>query len=423
MNRFAAFAALAFLSVIHSRDGVGQTIRTAEEQRAYLNKLWGHFTPKEREVLGAELKIRLKTVDEKTSMIAKETEALNQKSEKKKGVFAEDIRQDIDSWQLANQKRTELGELHASRAAVQKTLMSLNHLATASIAERNSINDQKVLQLQIEAISIMAHPSYLMCADDILDKSRLQYWEKDLSTFAKQHLAVGDAVGLVQCSGRSGSSPSVCAGPTESSGAVGYSNVGTAFVVRQDSMVTNRHVVQHFAQQSDGSQWVLQPGLSARVEFPGLYDGCTKTRPTVVRTVTAVFVHPTQDIAILRFKEAGLPTALSLRPEQSVDDVVAVIGYPMRDYNVPRDTQNMVFKGPRGDVPFGVRRIQPGHVTLREQPNVWRTDASSLNGNSGSPVVRMADGTVVGIHVGGYPGGENLFIDSVEINTLLTAIP
>lgn len=423
MKWFPAVASLAFVAVLYPRDGVSQTARTAEEQRAYLSKLWGHFTPKERQALGVELKNRLKVVDEKASKVAKEAEVLNQQANEKKAVSDKTIKGEIESWRLASQKTEELGELHASRAAVQTTLISFNHLATASIKERDAIDDQKVLQLQIEAISAIAHPSYLMCADDILDKSRLQYWEKDLSTFVKQHLAVGDAVGLVQCSGRSGSSPSVCAGPTESSGAVGYSNVGTAFVVRPDAMVTNRHVVQHFAQQSDGSKWVLQPGVSARVEFPRLYDGCTKTRPTVVRTVTAVFVHPTQDIAILRFKEAGLPTALSLQPERNIDDVVAVIGYPMRDYSVARDTQDMVFKGPRGDVPFGVRRIQPGHVTLREKPNAWRTDASSLKGNSGSPVVRMADGTVVGIHVGGYPGGENVFIDSVEINTLLTAIP
>lgn len=423
MPRLAVCGILAFLAVLHAREGTGQTPRTIEEQRAYLNSLWNRFTPSEREALGVEVRSRQKAIDEQTARVAKETEQLNQKLRRSSGVYAESTTRDFNLLRLFGQKTNELGELRTSQATIQKTLMSLNHLTNASIKERDSITDRRVLQLQIESISAIAHPSYLMCADDILDKSRLQYWEKDVSAFAKQHVAVGDSVGRVQCSRRLDASTATCTEASGSSGGWRYSNAGTAFVVKADAMVTNRHVVLNFARESEGRRWVFRSGFSARVEFPGLYDGCAMTRPALSRTVTEIFVHPTEDIAILKFKEAGLPVVLSLQPEQDPRGPVAVIGYPVRDFRVPRETQEMVFKGPKGDVPFGVRRIQPGDVTFKERANVWRTDASALNGNSGSPVVRIGDGAVVGIHVGGYPGGENVFIGAAEINALLKSVP
>lgn len=417
------FGTVMLLWVLGPGNAVAQATRTVEEQRAYLEKLWSQLSPSERRSLSADLKERQRRIEIQAAKLEREASEIKRKLNRPAPIHFQAMSSNYKLLGRLGEKQSELGELSKSLRSVQSSLLAFSHLTLASIRERQEVQDRAILQLQIESISVVTHPSYLMCADDILDKARLDYWEADIGRFAKQFVAMGDSVGKVQCSRRSDASTETCTESVPDSAKWKYSNVGTAFVVRSDLMVTNRHVAEQFATLREGIRWSMRPGVIARVEFPALYSGCVAPRPEVTKTVSEVFIHPTEDIAVLRFKEGELPGVLGLRSVAQYQGPIALIGYPERDYKVPRAIQESVFRGPKGDVPFGVRRIQPGDVTLQEQSQRWRTDASALNGNSGSPIVQLGDGTVVGIHVGGYPGGENLFIGAAEIIRLLQLVP
>ena len=69
-----------------------------------------------------------------------------------------------------------------------------------------------------------------------------------------------------------------------------------------------------------------------------------------------------------------------------------------------------------------MKRAQPGHVTgvLKPRPDHdvvgnMKHDASTLGGNSGSPVVDLATGDVIGLHCGGVYMLENYAVPTWEL--------
>lgn len=399
----------------------GQTIA---EQREYLEKLWKMLTPEEQKAYNERLNAKNKTVGQALRKLQAESESIGKQISLDKDFGVESTSRKVELIRQIERSQVAITKVQRSQRSVNAQRLSVSYLMNTSIKERETATDPTVLQLHIESISVAAHPSYLVCGNEVLDAGRMRYWANDIANFAKSHLKLADSVGRVQCS-RYGNATKACTATPAMPAAWQFSNVGTAFVVREDIMVTNRHVVEEFAQTDAVGRYVLKPGFSVRVDFPGLYDGCTLIRPGFSRTVAEIYVAVVEDIAFLRFKEPGLPKPLSLalQPPPKKDEPVIVVGYPERDDNVPRNVQEDVFRGPKGDVPFGVRRLQPGVVTRREGERRWRNDASALNGNSGSPVVRLADGRILGIHVGGYPGGENVFIAANEVSRALEKLP
>jgi hypothetical protein len=76
---------------------------------------------------------------------------------------------------------------------------------------------------------------------------------------------------------------------------------------------------------------------------------------------------------------------------------VAVIGYPAFDSRNGRTEQIDIFKNI-----FNVKRLQPGKSTgLKQTPQILGHDCSTLGGNSGSCVIDLETGNVVGLHFGG----------------------
>ena len=82
---------------------------------------------------------------------------------------------------------------------------------------------------------------------------------------------------------------------------------------------------------------------------------------------------------------------------------IAVVGYPAFDPRNPADVQNSVF----GSV-YYVKRLQPGKLGARRAIRSFENtvsamthDASTLGGNSGSAVLDVASGKIVGLHFAG----------------------
>lgn len=205
--------------------------------------------------------------------------------------------------------------------------------------------------------------------------------------------------------------------------------VGTAFVVREGVVATNRHVLEAIARRaprSAGGGWELRPGV--RVDFGREHE--EPEDPVRQFDVAGVaFAGPERigltldlaklDLALLELapkRDAEFPRPLAMSADRSGprrDSRLYVIGYPGRPE--PGAEIDEVLRRLYAST-FGVKRWAPGEVdrALGEvegdatPARSFAHDASTLIGSSGSCVVDLVDGeAVVGLHFGGWSRFEN----------------
>ena len=192
---------------------------------------------------------------------------------------------------------------------------------------------------------------------------------------------------------------------------------GTGFVVGDGLLMTNRHVAELFAKGLGREALSFIQGQSAAVDFLRERD-----RPDSllfgIRKVA--MVHPYWDMALLEVEglKSVTPLSLSTAPPGDLDrrDVV-VVGYPALDPRNAVDVQNTIFAGV-----FNVKRLQPGQLRDVESINSFghpvaavTHDSSTLGGNSGSAVVDVKTGEVVGVHFAGVYLGANYAVPTHEL--------
>ncbi|WP_242929097.1 DNA/RNA non-specific endonuclease [Pontibacter vulgaris] len=183
---------------------------------------------------------------------------------------------------------------------------------------------------------------------------------------------------------------------------VGYTWLGTGWLVEKDIVVTNRHVAELFG-RSNGNGFVFRQGtdgnsIRASIDFLEEADNPRDFTFRLKRILHIAESHA-PDVAFLQVepvdgKEMPSPITLSTRHIDGNPDV-AVIGYPARDSRIP-DQQLMI--DIFGDV-FDKKRLAPGQVI-----SVGKTllhDCSTLGGNSGSVVFDLSSGEALGLHFAG----------------------
>jgi S1-C subfamily serine protease len=179
--------------------------------------------------------------------------------------------------------------------------------------------------------------------------------------------------------------------------------IGTGFLVAPDVVMTNRHVVESFSELDLGA-WRFMTCLTPAIDYCGERDSNLQAG---FRLVEILGVHETLDLALLRVsREArqggAAPEPLNLAsqvPEVLTGRDVYVMGYPAMDNQglTPPQVLQDIF----GSV-YQVKRLQPGKVLEVEaaQP-IFAHDCSTLGGNSGSCVVDLKTGLVIGLHFRG----------------------
>ncbi|MBS0205804.1 MAG: DNA/RNA non-specific endonuclease [Planctomycetes bacterium] len=194
---------------------------------------------------------------------------------------------------------------------------------------------------------------------------------------------------------------------------------GTGFVVGPNLMMTNRHVAKLFS-DGVGTHVRFHAGGSL-VDFRR-ENGMPEPDPgTLIRVTDVVMVHPFWDMALLRME--GLPATarplpLSVTdPNGMVDQDVVVVGYPAQDFRNDADVQKRVF----GTI-FGVKRMQPGKIRGRAKVRSFESevmamthDSSTLGGNSGSAVIDVKTGTIIGLHFAGVYLEANYAVPTFEL--------
>ncbi|MDF3886682.1 DNA/RNA non-specific endonuclease [Cupriavidus basilensis] len=193
---------------------------------------------------------------------------------------------------------------------------------------------------------------------------------------------------------------------------------GTGFVVGRGLLMTNRHVAEIFARGIGQRKLAFIPGLHAAIDF--LHE---RDRPdTLMLDVRGiVMIHPYWDMALLQVEGLGpqqAPLSLDpMEPEALAGRQVALIGYPAFDQRNPADVQDDVFQGV-----YEVKRLKPGVVDKRDlvysygaTVNALTHNASTLGGDSGSPVVDARTGDVVALHFAGTYLVANYGVPAYEL--------
>ena len=195
---------------------------------------------------------------------------------------------------------------------------------------------------------------------------------------------------------------------------------GTAFVVGSDLLMTNRHVAKLFCEGRGVTRLTYRSG-DAAVDFKREVNTRPSDRTLLFHVVRVEMVHPYWDMAILRVQ--GLPariTPLKLsvgEPESLLGEDIVAIGYPARDDRNDLDVQDRIF-----DRQFNVKRLQPGKLRVRERIRSFEQvvdavthDSSTLGGNSGSALVHVHTGQVVGLHFAGLYLKANYAVPAYEL--------
>jgi endonuclease G len=176
---------------------------------------------------------------------------------------------------------------------------------------------------------------------------------------------------------------------------------GSGFLVSSDVIATNRHVADLFiVHDGQGFTWRKGTGgrdIKGRIDFRE-EDSVAAVEEFAITDILHIEPASGPDLALLRIESGGLraqPLKLSTAPAE--EDLVATLGYPWQDSRVApelEEAMERIFGGV-----FNVKRLSPGKITKVETSTLSH-DCSTLAGNSGSAVIDVETGHVVGLHYG-----------------------
>ncbi|HWF90419.1 MAG TPA: trypsin-like peptidase domain-containing protein [Pyrinomonadaceae bacterium] len=190
---------------------------------------------------------------------------------------------------------------------------------------------------------------------------------------------------------------------------------GTGFLIHENLIITNRHVLQVITDwQSDGS-WTMKPGVA--IDFGHEFKGRASLNRRLIKRVVyagpdpirSFIDHKKLDLALFELEPADLATlpqtVLSIegstgwaKPPQQM----YIVGYPGSPGPgvAPPNLLELLFQST-----FGCKRLAPG-VLMTPEANVhtWTLahDATTLGGNSGSVLLLVdREKIAAGLHYGG----------------------
>ncbi|NUS99614.1 MAG: nuclease [Sphingomonas sp.] len=204
---------------------------------------------------------------------------------------------------------------------------------------------------------------------------------------------------------------------------------GTGWVVEKKNgaylIVTNRHVAKLVAQRTANGTGAFMrspvgPRYGAKVDFheEALSPDNDESRTVSISDITYIADDLGADMAVLRVTASPFeitPLTLSAT-EAKTGDLIALIGYPAFDSRNNASDQARYFR----DL-YDVKRMAPGKVMQALSGKTTLThDATTLGGNSGSPVFSLETGHVVGLHFSGEYGIANTAVGVTTIKKVLS---
>jgi len=179
--------------------------------------------------------------------------------------------------------------------------------------------------------------------------------------------------------------------------------IGTGWLIRDNVVVTNRHVASEFG-EANGGTFVFRPGfdgtpMGAQIDFIEEF-GSTGSFEFPLFKIMHIEPGGGPDLAFLRIEPVNgqtlpKPVTLSSSAVQNGEQV-AVIGYPARDPFFPNpEVMDQIF-----NKRYDKKRLAPGLVIGRNADRIFH-DCSTLGGNSGGEVISLKTGHAVALHFAG----------------------
>lgn len=204
--------------------------------------------------------------------------------------------------------------------------------------------------------------------------------------------------------------------------------VGTGWMIDKGIIVTNAHVAEAFAAADAATaSFVFKPGflggtVGVQIDF---LEEESRTNSIEHPITSVLWISPQgeADVAFLKVEKGNnnfeLPVPIDLDDTIKTGDAVVAIGYPSRDTSVKDQTLvSNIF----GDDVYDKKRLSPGLIG-KVTGERFEHDCSTLRGNSGSMVVNISTGKVVGLHQGGFLNDSaNLGVTAAHLNTLLAKV-
>jgi endonuclease G len=187
-------------------------------------------------------------------------------------------------------------------------------------------------------------------------------------------------------------------------------HVGTGFLVSDDAVATNRHVLGKLTYGAEA----LGQG-KARIVFKQ-EAGTTNPLNEILPLEGGAVIHPALDVVLLKIQTASRPVIQIGNENVSEGEPVATIGYPADDR-----ANNPVFLAAVFQGQYGVKRAALGEVLDGIRSPAFSHDCSTTQGNSGSPIFSLKDGQAVGIHCAGYFMYRNEAIDASALRDFVQA--
>jgi len=179
---------------------------------------------------------------------------------------------------------------------------------------------------------------------------------------------------------------------------------GTAWLVSDNIVVTNRHVAEQFAQCSNGTCTFKKNfrgrSMMARIDFAEEFNQ-PEQEEYAISDILYIEEESGYDIAFMRL--AGPiqgATPITLQRSIKKGNKAVIIGYPARDSRIP---DQALMSSIYGDI-YDVKRMAPGDI-MHEEPIDGKAliahDCTTLGGNSGSLLLDLDDGNAAGLHFSG----------------------
>ena len=192
-----------------------------------------------------------------------------------------------------------------------------------------------------------------------------------------------------------------------------YQQLGSGFVVSVDqkrlAVMTNAHVVEAALQIG----WPTLPTLTLTCDF---HRESALSNGALLPVAHNFQLHASHDLALLtldrsHFTDSACPAPLCIAASMDKDISnlpIGVIGHPALD--TQRDGQFPIQFGFGNE--FGIKRFAPGLVRTRALRPWYKRypmvdalfhDATTLSGSSGSCILDLQSGHIIGLHFGGWP--------------------
>ncbi len=253
----------------------------------------------------------------------------------------------------------------------------------------NVVDGNSYRKAEESIIMTINRPAFII-RNDKIDDSIATKWKERMDQSNDQISKVIPSVGRIELSGH----------PR-------YPWVGTGWLIKGTNIVvTNRHVANIFSSRRKKSFGINTDYrgnvLSVNIDFKEEHE-IAEENEFQIKKVIHVAENDEPDIALLEVnpvneKGKSLPEGLEISQNVSQPhDNVYVVGYPAYDPIEEIKIYDFIFKGISD-----VKRLAPGDIFPSSAASyIYMHDCSTWYGNSGSPLVDLNTGKVVGIHYAG----------------------